>query len=170
MRFAYTSERAYFGNRDSTENALSQSGEQLHRHVFLEFTRGPGRKKALQNHHFDGETIHITRWLAPTAQDVALHALVCLLRAVEVDVCGRGSNTDDLDAAGRVASINAEREGQAMVMEEGVLSLVLRACSVFQNQAEVVKACCMLMRVGVQCSLPCGGTEVGTQGEGNQLC
>lgn len=110
----------------------------------------------------DVESI-LTRWLAPPAQDVALHALVCLLRAVEIDVCGRGNNAEGLDATGRAASMDAEREGQTVVTEEGVLSLVLRACSVFENQAEVVKACCMLMRVGVQCSLRCGGAEVGTR-------
>jgi len=82
-------------------------------------------------------------------------------------VCGRGSDTDGLNAAGTAASIDAEREGQAVVVEEGVLSLVLRACSVFQNQAEVVKACCMLMKVGVQCSLRCGGAEVSTRRGGS---
>ena len=124
----------------------------------------PGRKKRVLDKHKIHRSIvptFVTRRQTPTAQDVALHALVCLLRAVEVDVCGR-SNTDGLDMVSGVPCIDEGREGQAAVMEEGVLSLVLRACSVFQNQADVVKACCMLMRVSVQCSLRGGWAQVRT--------
>lgn len=105
---------------------------------------------------------HITflfRWLAPAAQDTALHALVCLLRAVEVDVCCH-REIDSLDTGGRVLDIDTVGGGRAVAMEEGVLLLVLKACAMFQDHEGVVKACCMLMRVGVQCSLNGGGTKV----------
>lgn len=99
------------------------------------------------------------RWLAPPAQDVASYALVCLLRAAEVDVCGL-KEIDSLDTGGRELDIDTAGGGRAIVMEEGVLLLVLRACAMFQDHDGVVKACCMLMRVGVQCSLSGGEPKV----------
>ena len=96
------------------------------------------------------------RWLAPAAHEVALHALVCLLRAAEVDLCGHGSTNRlqtelDMDTVGG---------GRAVVMEEGVLLLVLNACAKFEDHGDVVKICCMLMRVGVMCALHGEGAEV----------
>ncbi|CAB1112283.1 unnamed protein product [Ectocarpus sp. CCAP 1310/34] len=94
-------------------------------------------------------------WLAPAAHEVALHALVCLLRAAEVDLCGHSSTNRlqtelDMDTVGG---------GRAVVMEEGVLLLVLKACARFQDHGDVVKICCMLMRVGVMCALHGAGFE-----------
>lgn len=96
------------------------------------------------------------RWLAPAAHEVALHALVCFLRAAEVDLCGHSSTTRlqtelDMDSVGG---------GRAVVMEAGVLLLVLQACAKFQDHGDVVKICCMLMRVGVMCALHGEGVEV----------
>lgn len=100
------------------------------------------------------------RWLTPAAQDVALHALVCLLRAAEVDVCGH-METDTLDAGGgRVLDSDNADGGRAVLMKDCVLLLILRTCAMFQDHDGVVKACCMLMRVGVQCSLSDGGPKV----------
>lgn len=98
------------------------------------------------------------RWLIPAAHDVALHALVCLLRAAEVDIIGH-SKTDivwniDPGVGG----------GRAVAMERGVLLLVLRVCATFQHHSEVIKACCLLMRIGVQCSLHGGGSKVKLSG------
>eukprot|EP00752_Nemacystus_decipiens_P007273 g6510.t1 len=98
------------------------------------------------------------RWLAPSAQDIASYALVCLLRAAEVDVCGH-TEVDCLDTGGRVMDTDTAGGGKAIVMEEGVLLLILRACAMFQNHDGVVKACCMLMRVSVQCSLSGGAPK-----------
>lgn len=77
---------------------------------------------------------------------------MCLLRAAEVDVCGY-KEIDRLDTGGGVLGIDTAGGGRAVVMEEGVLLLILRACAMFHDHDGVVKACCMLMRVGVQCSL-----------------
>lgn len=99
------------------------------------------------------------RWLAPPAQDIASYALVCLLRAAEVDVCGY-KDVDYLDTGGRVLDIDTAGGGRAVVMEGSVLLLILKACAMFQDHDEVVKACCMLMRVGVQCSLSGGEPKV----------
>lgn len=85
---------------------------------------------------------------------------MCLLRAAEVDIFGH-SKTDSLDTGGVELDIDtAVGGGRAVVMVEGVLLLVLRACAMFQDHNEVVKACCMLMRIGVQCSLYGGGSKV----------
>lgn len=92
-------------------------------------------------------------------QETALHALVCLLRAAEVDVCVL-SEIDSLEASGQDLDIDTAGAGRAVVMEEGVVLLILRACAMFQYHDGVVKACCMLMRVGVMCSLGGGGSEV----------
>lgn len=81
---------------------------------------------------------------------------MCLLRAAEVEVCGH-KEIGSLDTGGRVLDIDTAGGGRTVVMEEGVLLLILRACAVFQDHDGVVKACCMLMRVGVQCSLSGGG-------------
>lgn len=82
-----------------------------------------------------------------------------MLRAAEVDVCGH-RGLDRLDSGGRVLNADTAGGGKAVVMEERVLLLVLRACAMFQDHDGAVKACCMLMRVGVQCALTGGGPKV----------
>lgn len=99
------------------------------------------------------------RWLRPASQDVALHALVCLLRAAEVDLCGDG-DTGSPEPSGTQLHIEPAGGGRAVVKEEGVLVLILRACKMFQDRGEVVKACCMLMRAGVRGYLHRGRLEV----------
>ncbi|CBN77147.1 expressed unknown protein [Ectocarpus siliculosus] len=95
------------------------------------------------------------RWLAPAAHEVALHTLVCLLRAAEVDLCGH-NGTHRLQTELDVDTVGG---GRAVVMEEGVLLLILKACAKFQDHGDVVKICCMLMRVGVMCALHGEGFE-----------
>ncbi|CAM9137443.1 unnamed protein product [Ectocarpus sp. 13 AM-2016] len=95
------------------------------------------------------------RWLAPAAHEVALHALVCLLRAAEVDLCGH-SSTNRLPTELERDTVGG---GRAVVMEESVLLLLLKACVKFQDHGDVVKICCMLMRVGVMCALHGAGFE-----------
>ena len=48
---------------------------------------------------------------------------------------------------------------RGVATEKGVLLLVLKACDVFNAQAQVVTTCCMLMRIGVRYS---------EQGEGDE--
>lgn len=96
------------------------------------------------------------RWLAPAAHEVAFHALVCLLRAAEVGLCGH-SSTNRLQTALDMDTVGG---GRAVVMEEGVPLLLLKACAKFQDHGDVVKICCMLMRVGVMCALHGEGFEV----------
>lgn len=79
---------------------------------------------------------------------------MCLLRAAEIDTVD-GSTTGILWDIGTGVG-----GGRAVAMVKGVLLLILRACEMFQDQSEVVKACCVLMRVGAQCSLHDGGSEV----------
>lgn len=50
-----------------------------------------------------------------------------------------------------------------MATEKGVLLLVLKACDVFIAQAQVVIACCILMRIGVRYS------EQGDAGEQSKV-
>lgn len=112
---------------------------------------------------------------------VALHALVSLVRAAEVDSCGQlnyylgnsasnindddteGSQTDDNNLPGNEkGTINSDvngnlsgavRTARAVLAEEGVLVALLRACERFNDDAHVVAASCMLMRVGVTYAL-----------------
>lgn len=101
-----------------------------------------------------------SRWVAPDAHTVALHALVCLLSAAEVD---------EFDAAdvgvGHNNTINARYEGsdaegaRLVLAEEPVLLLVLQACEMFRGRHEVVTACCMLMTLGARFSSPAESCE-----------
>ncbi|CAM9265082.1 unnamed protein product, partial [Laminaria digitata] len=90
------------------------------------------------------------RWRAPAAHCVALHALVCLLRAVEVDACGQKADTPD--TGGTASDCSKGLGARGVATEKGVLLLVLKACDVFNAQAQVVTTCCMLMRIGVRYS------------------
>ncbi|CAM9116501.1 unnamed protein product, partial [Hapterophycus canaliculatus] len=99
-----------------------------------------------------------SRWLEPAPQDVALHALVCLLRATEVDLCGDGDK-DNPEPGSHQLHVDTAGRGREVVKGKGVLLLALQACNMFQDRGEVVKACCMLMRVGVSCSLQDGGPK-----------
>lgn len=97
------------------------------------------------------------RWQAPAAHCVALHALVCLLRAVEVDACGQKADAPDTGEAPSDCRQGLGARGVAT--EKGVLLLVLKACDVFNAQAQVVTTCCMLMRIGVRYSEQDEGDE-----------
>ncbi|CAM9102946.1 unnamed protein product [Scytosiphon promiscuus] len=99
-----------------------------------------------------------TSYDSNSPESIALHALVCLLRAAEVDLCGDG-NTGSPEPSAAQLHIDPAGGGRAVMMEQRVLVLVLRACSTFQHQGDAVKACCMLMRAGVRCSLHGGGPE-----------
>lgn len=90
------------------------------------------------------------RWQAPEAHCVALHALVCLLRAVEVDACGQKADTPD--TGGTASDCSKGLGARGVATEKGVLLLVLKACDVFNAHAQVVTTCCMLMRIGVRYS------------------
>lgn len=121
-----------------------------------ELRHGNSCMSAMHSAHCTGTlAFNNSRWIAPDAQTVALHALVCLLSAAKVDKfdaadVGVGHNNttnawyESSDAEG----------GRLVLAEEAVLLLVLQACEVFRGRHEVVTACCMLMTLGARFSSP----------------